>query len=42
MRPASGVQSGHYLGDATAPVVKVTGNTPDVLTLLEYWKILNV
>lgn len=42
MSPAPGVQSGHYLGDATAPVVKVTWYTPDVLTLMEYWRILNV
>lgn len=42
MRPAPGVQSGHYLGDAPAPVVKVIWYTPDVLTLDEYWRILNV
>lgn len=35
MRPAPGVQSGHYLRDAAAPVVKVTWYTPD-------WRIANV
>lgn len=33
MRPAPGVQSSHYLGDATALVVKVTRSTLNVLTL---------
>lgn len=42
MRLAPGVQSGHYLGDATAPVVKVTRSTPDILTLYQNWRILNV